>query len=367
MGLDFGSLLGGFAKQATKTITDREDAERDLEMRKKISEFTSSQAEAREIAAENRAIKREQQKLRDAYGSFGFTDEQQIKAAKAGEKGLDATYTHLELNPEMTAQQLWNIVDKTGSSPEDILKSMRFQFPKTPEDYDDPTQMYDKFQVKLIEAQRALANTNNPEAKTKYRKQIKEYENTLASIAEITPEEGEATADNEIRLIEREARRIGGIASSKFGIYNVRTQAFDIDKELYGIAGFEYLTALDRSTNLFKGRLSDVDLQTGATGNRYLNTLIDLKTEALTEIVSIADDSNKIKKYNAEDFNPKTVDLPKNTVIEVVNIVDNKPLSEYIIWGNNYNESATFKPNGEFKEWVYSYTGNPTADRDVSP
>ena len=362
MGFDLGSFFGGFAKQATKTIVDKEEDERDFGMRKRIAEFNANQQERMEIATENRKIKREQQKLIDAYGSFGFTESQQIKAAKAGERGLEATYTHLELNPDYTAQQLWNVADKTGVSPEDVVKSMRFQFPKTPEEYDDPTQMYDKFQVKLVEAQRALANTNNPETKTKYRKQIKEYEDTLKSIADITPEEGEPTADSEIRLMEKEARRIGGLASSKFGVYDEKSSSFNIDKMLYGTSGFEYLTALDRTTNLFKNRLSTIDLKEGGTGDRYINTLNTLKEDAYKEIVSMADQNDKIKKYNEDEFKPETIDLPKNTVIEVIGIDPRSgtPISEYIIWGNNYNESSQVNANGEFIGWTYSFSGEPT-------
>lgn len=362
MAFDLGSFFGGFATQATKTIVDKETDERDFGVRKRIAEFNATQQERMAIATENRKIKRDTQKLVDSYSSFGFTEAQQIKAAKAGEKGLEATYTHLELNPDYTAQQLWNVVDKTGVSPEDVVKSMRFQFPKTPEEYDDPTQMYDKFQVKLVEAQRALANATDPETKTKYRKQIKEYENTLTSIADITPEEGEPTADNEIRLMEKEARRIGGLSSSKFGVYDEQTSAFNLDKMLYGISGFEYLTALDRTTELFKNRLSTIDLQTGATGDRYITTLNTLKENALSEIVSIADQSDKIQRYNEQDFNPETIDLPKNTVIEVtgVNPQTGNPIAEYIIWGNNYNESSKLDANGNFIGWTYSFSGAPT-------
>jgi hypothetical protein len=362
MAFDLGSFFGGFATQATKTIVDKETDERDFGVRKRIAEFNATQQERMAIATENRKIKRDTQKLVDSYSSFGFTEAQQIKAAKAGERGLEATYTHLELNPDYTAQQLWNIVDKTGVSPEDVVKSMRFQFPKTPEEYDDPTQMYDKFQVKLIEAQRALENTNNPETKTKYRKQIKEYEDTLTAIADITPEEGEPTADSEIRLMEKEARRIGGLSSSKFGVYDAENSAFNLDKMLYGISGFEYLTALNRTTELFKNRLSNLDLQTGATGDRYITTLNTLKENALSEIVSIADQSDKIQRYNEQDFNPETIDLPKNTVIEVigVNPQTGNPIAEYIIWGNNYNESSKLDANGNFIGWTYSFSGAPT-------
>ena len=357
MGLDFGSLLGGFAKQATKTITDREDAERDLEMRKKISEFTSSQAEAREIAAENRALKRQTDQLIASYKVLGLNDAEAAQAAKAGEKMYDATLSERELHPERSVKVMWGISGDTGQSVEDIANTMKFSY--GPTKYDDLDTWYDATSVKLTQAQLQLEKTRGTEARAEVQKRIAELTKVQESILGNIPDAGEPMEDTEIRLVYAQTRKIAGLEGAQFGTIDKDSGIFSADNFAESANIFDYLLALETQDKLLKNRLGESNYKPNSVGAGVLADIQTLKEDALEYKFRFADTDELTQTFDFTGMSDQeqsqaiaNIDADKNTVV-VIKCNDGQ--TDNIIWGGSVLSSAMVDANGNLIKWKYSY------------
>tara|TARA_R100001594_G_scaffold14803_4_gene31406 strand:+ start:2947 stop:3999 length:1053 start_codon:yes stop_codon:yes gene_type:complete len=349
MGLDFGSLLGGFAKQATKTITDREDAERDLEMRKKISEFTSSQAEAREIASENRALKRQTDQLISSYKALGFNDTEAAQAAKAGQKMYDSTLSQLELHPERSARVMWGISGDTGQSVEDIANTMKFSY--GPTKYDDLDTWYDATSVKLTQAQLQLEKTRGTEARAEVQKRIAELTKVQESILGNIPDAGNPMEDDEIRLLYTQTRKSAGLEGADFGTVNSRGDFLE-SATMLDANIFDYLLALETQDKILKDRLGESNYKPNSIGAGALADIQTLKNSALERKIKFtsSEDTQTFDFTGMSDEEQNqaiaNIDADKNTVVIIKN---NDGQTDNIIWGGS--AAASWEGNN----WKYSY------------
>ena len=373
MGLDFGSLLGGFAKQATKTITDREDAERDFDMRKRIAEFNAKQQERMEIASEQRKLKAEVAKYKQYYLNNGFEEPYADKAAKAGE----LLYNQIQDNAAEAAKQgksirdMFVFSDATGQSIADEVGGFKF-IPPTPDPYEDKdvSEISDILIANDYKIREAIASEKNPTKKAELEKQLASNQIKIDTMNESLPEANLDFTASEAMSYFKFARQQAGLNTTDFG--DIDNQGnFSPNTNLYSSNIFDYLERVKVWKTNFGNKIGDRNQTNVSFASNLYNGMDSLQPDAIKTAVynaisastptspKVFNISMSIKQSPNEQFFKASapVNRPdgfkKNDIIKLNygKNKDGKEQFEYIIWGGSFANSVA---GDEFK-----YTFNP--------
>lgn len=371
MGLDFGSLLGGFAKQATKTITDREDAERDFDMRKRIAEFNATQQERMEIASEQRKLKAEVEKYNQYYLNNGFEKDYAMKAAKAGE----LLYNQIQDNAAEAAKQgksirdMFVFADTTGQSIKDEVGGFRF-IPPTPDPYEDKdvSEISDILIANDYKIREAIASEKNPTKKAELEKQLASNQIKIDTMNESLPEANLDFTASEAMSYYKFARQQAGLNTTDFGDIDDEGN-FSPNANLYSSNIFDYLERVEVWKTNFGNKIGDRNQTNVSFASNLYNGMDSIQPDAIQSAVNNASAAGKvitvsISKSQLPDeqffLDSTPVNRPKgfkkNDIIKLD--YGNEDEFEYIVWGGSFANSISETENVEGGYSPFKYTFN---------
>jgi len=376
MGLDFGSLLGGFAKQATKTITDREEAERDFDMRKRIAEFNAKQQERMEIASEQRKLKAEVAKYKQYYLNNGLEEPHADKAAKAGE----LLYNQIQDNAAEAAKQgksirdMFVFSDATGQSIADEVGGFRF-IPPTPDPYEDKdvSEISDILIANDYKIREAIASEKNPTKKAELEKQLASNQIKIDTMNESLPEANLDFTASEAMSYFKFARQQAGLNTTDFGDIDSKGN-FSPNTNLYSSNIFDYLERVKVWKTNFGNKIGDRNQTNVSFASNLYNGMDSLQPDAIKTAVYNAISARKvitvpisIKQYPDEQFFKASAPenrpdgFKKNDIIKLNygKNKDGKEQFEYIIWGGSFANSISKTENVAGGYSPFKYTFNP--------